>query len=160
MKIAGVALTLVAAVAAALWFLRPTEATVALAQYGRASCVSPKQDGGRRYWNSTLSLPGGASVKVTAEDQTGGLAYVEFSDGTTRHITTLRDYVYPHDLRIARESMTLWILNSGLGGGIFREAHLYEYNLVSRVLVRDLDVDPDDLPDACQVPGADLAPNR
>jgi hypothetical protein len=147
--IAGVVLTLLASSAAAAWLARPTDVAIALGRFALASCVPSKQDAGGRYWNSTLLLRTDTSVRVTAEERPSSFAHVEFSDGTKREITARRDYVYPHDIRIAGHGETLWILTSGLGGGVFPEAHLYEYNLPSRTLVRALDVDPNDLPTAC-----------
>ena len=114
-----------------------------------ATCVAPYDTPAGRAWDRNIGLRDGTSVNVSANGSVDGYVFARYPDGATRHITTHRDYVYPHDIRRDRDSRTLWIVNSGWAAGIWREAHLYQYDLPSRILVRDLDVDPDDLPDPC-----------
>ena len=150
----GVGAALVTTGAVAAFIARPSEADRALQKYAAAGCVRPHSEQGTRTWNNEIELHTGLKINVSAKAFVGGLVFVRYPDSSVRHVTTLRDYVYPHDIRLTDDTKTLWILNSGLGGGIWPEAHLYEYDISSRILVRDLDVDPDHLPEPCPVTAA------
>jgi hypothetical protein len=147
----GFGAVVVAVAATAVLHARPTDTDLALAKYAAASCLDPHRTPTGQAWDNNLVLRNGTLVNVSANAFVGGLVLVRYPDGTTRDVTTLRDYVYPHDIRLTPGSQTLWIVNSGLAAGIWREAHLYQYDLTSRVLVRDIDLDPDGLPARCPV---------
>jgi hypothetical protein len=131
--------------------LKPSEAARAIQMYSAATCVSPRGVPTGRMWNNDVPLSTGTSINVAADSFIGSVVSVRYPDGTERHVPTLRDYVYPYDIRLTPDSKSLWILNSGLAAGIWHEAHLYEYDISTRILVHDLDVDPDDLPEPCPV---------
>jgi hypothetical protein len=81
--------------------------------------------------------------------QTSSMFELAFSDEDyRRQVTTLWDFVHVQDARIDRATNTLWLLISG-GWGVFDRARLYEYDLNSRTIARELDFDPEDLPSAC-----------
>jgi hypothetical protein len=136
-----------AVVATAAWaWSRPTEADQVLGTLSHAVCLERQAQSQPASWDTTLVLRDGSRARLTAQAFIGGLVFVEFADGTTRHITSLRDYVYPSQLRWSESTQTLWITNAG--SGIVPEAHVYEYDMAARRLVRDLDIDPHRVP-AC-----------
>jgi hypothetical protein len=156
----GIGAGLVTIAAVSVFVAKPSETDRTLQEYVAARCVEPHSERGTRTWNNNIELPYGLNINVSADGSTGGLVLVRYPDKAVRHVTMLRDYVYPHDIRLTADAKTLWILNRGLGGGIWPEARLYEYDVISRILVRDLDVDPDDLPEPCPVTTAQAAAQR
>lgn len=133
------------------WWTQPTERDALIERYATASCVTPHSTPTGRRWSQGVARADGSSVQVSGEAFVGGLVAVRYPDGTTRHVTALRDYVYPHDIRLDPDSRTLWIVTSGLAAGIWPEAHLYEYDIATRI-AHEVEVAPDSLPEACPIP--------
>ena len=138
-------------ISGAVWFAYPTETRTLLGRYSRSVCLSPHLDGqSTRSWDNSVRLPNPGSFKVTGKAWIGGEFEVAFADdGIARSITKYYDYIYPSDARFESKTNTLWLVVNGSGGGVFREARLYQYDVSSRTLARELDIDPDDLPAPC-----------
>jgi hypothetical protein len=134
------------------WIAGRGEKDIAFEHYRKATCIASSVYQGTRSWNATLRLPGGVSVRVTAEAWVSGRFELAFSNETgTRSVTRTRDYVYPHDARYEPATQTLWLIVSGHGGGVFPEARVYQYDLNSRTIRGEWDVSPDDVSDECPV---------
>lgn len=121
-----------------------------LESFRQARCVTPRLGAQGASWDTPVALRGAPTIHVSAEAAVGGLVLVRYPDGSVRHVTAPRDYIYPHDIRVASDERTLWIVTRGVLAGVLPRAYLHEYDVPSRVLVRELELDPEELPAPCR----------
>jgi len=137
------------------WAQWPTAERGALGRYSSATCVSPVRSSDRTTWDTTIPLGNGKSARVRATGDLRSMFELTFSDEDYRRdVTTFWDYSYPRDARVTRSTNTLWlVVSGGLGGGTlvrgFDRARLYEYDLASRAIAHEYDIQPSALPQAC-----------
>ncbi len=138
---------------------RPTAERITLARYSASACVPSSRAAGKSSWNTALSLGGKESVQVLATGEMRSMFELAFSDEEhRRQVTTFWDYSYPRDARISRSTNTLWLLvTGGLGGGgaiatllgLSDRARLYEYDLGTRTIAHEHELEVESLPASC-----------
>lgn len=103
------------------------------------------------YYGSVITLS-----RVESSGAMRSMFELAFSDEDwRRQVTTFWDYSYPVDARLSRSTNTLWLVvsgglgGSGLIGRLSDRAKLYEYDLVTRTIAHEFDLDPPDLPPPC-----------
>lgn len=134
----------------------PRESTRSLvAKYRLATCapltinphISPRST---RSWNADLTLWNGSKVVVQAAAMPGGIVTVTHPSTGERFVAAAAgDYVYPDDIRIDRQTDRLYIIASGLAGGLWSRTVLFEYDLRSQRQTARRGVKDKDLPKAC-----------
>ena len=133
-----------------------TESKLWLRGFSNAECIAPHPDIPEKAWNSRIRWLSG-SFRITGQTGVGGEIFIRFADdGLVRRITTYHDYEYPSDVRLDLSTRRLWIATKGLRGGISAVAHLYLYDLESRIGT-SIEVDPDHVPTPCSTKAADRA---
>lgn len=129
--------------------------------YSHAECIAPVYEPPYHHiptWNETITLSPGLIVTVEGEGFVHGGVVVVYSHGTAQRVVADPPlYVYPYDVRIDRQSGRLYVVASGLAGGLWRRTVLYEYDLVERTLLHEVDVDRDSLPPRCPPRANDAA---
>jgi hypothetical protein len=133
------------------WSWQPSAEQLAVDRYTAAACIAPHRRGDLNSWDSLLHLAESKSVRVVASGNMNTTFDLVFSDEDyTRQVTTWWDYSYPRDAKLQRSTATLWLLVTGGVGGPFSDrARLYEFDLKSRIIAHEMDVDPEDLPKPC-----------
>ena len=154
--VGGIACLTAAGVTWARW---PTAGRTALARYSAAACVSPTRASDKRFWNSNIPLGSDKSVRVLATGEMRTMFELHFSDEDyRRQATTFWDYSYPSDARISRSTNTLWlVVAGGLGfsgllarwSGLSDRARLYEYDLGTRTIAHEFDLQLEAFPAWC-----------
>lgn len=155
-SVGGIACLTAAGVA---WVRWPNAERTALARYSAAACVSPTQASDTRFWNANVQLRSDKSVRVLATGEMRTVFELHFSDEDyRRQVTTFWDYSYPSDARISRSTNTLWlVVAGGLGfdgllsrwAGLSNRARLYEYDLGTRTIAHEFDVQVEAFPAWC-----------
>ena len=129
-----------------------------LAEYKAATCLPlttnleiwPRTT---RSWNATVTLKDGSKVTVKAATMPGGLVTVSYpASGQQFVAANAGDYVYPYDIRIDNQNDRLYIVASGLAGGIWSRTVLFEYDLAEHRETARRGVRDKDLPKACPGP--------
>jgi len=122
--------------------------------YNAATCVLPSADprGGTitREWSKTLLLHDGSKVIIKGIQAPGGrveLLYPVTNRGTIA--IDPGDYIYPSDIRLDGRRDHLYVKARGLGGGMFAQTWLFEYDLEHHQLLKRTRVRADALPAEC-----------
>ena len=98
-------------------------------------------------WSHAVQVRPGLSVTLMAKCCIRGRFEALYSDETApREVGHPGDYVYPRELRVDPRSMRAFAMASGLAGGIFQKTVIFEYDLVKRRAVSEIEVDPRLLP--------------
>jgi len=134
---------------------RPDDRDLIVA-YSRAQCLFPVPKGeygdSSRNWNHTIELADGLQVLVEAYCFVHGQATVRYSDDQETHVVVpSRFYVYPCDIRVDSDQTRLYVMSSGLASGLWPETVLYEYDLIVRKTLRQVEVDARALPSKCPI---------
>ncbi|MBS1855643.1 MAG: hypothetical protein JST11_09785 [Acidobacteria bacterium] len=80
----------------------------------------------------------------------GGAVAVRFlDDGKTVVAADAGDYVYPYDVRFDQKFDLLYVVASGLAGGLFWRTYLFEYDLRARRQLVRRRVSDRDMPPVC-----------
>ena len=124
-----------------------------IARYRAAVCVPclshSRIDPKTREWDHTLTLSDGSRVIVRGAEMVGGSIGVRYLDtGQSEVAANAGDYVYPADVRIDTEKDLLYVVASGLAGGIFDVTVLFEYDLRNHRLLSQRHVSNRALPTA------------
>jgi hypothetical protein len=126
-----------------------------IAKYKAATCL-PLESNPRtlprstRSWNATITLKDGSKATVKAAAMPGGSVTVTYlSSGSVVVAADAGDYVYPYDIRIDTENDRLYVVASGLAGGIWMRTVLFEYDLGKHRQTAHHGVKDKDLPKAC-----------
>jgi hypothetical protein len=82
-------------------------------------------------------------------DKVGHVDIRYLPDGQDLTIVPPRDYVYPMDIQINRDSALLYTKTAGLAAGIWRETWLHVYDLRQQKLLSHVLVDAAVLPPDC-----------
>jgi hypothetical protein len=133
-------------------FAAPSGSTKSLlANYKAAACISPRKlDSATRIWDAEITITNGSKVTVKAASMVGGLVTVTYpASGEQVVAANAGDYVYPFDIRINNQNDQLYIVASGLAGGIWQRTVLFEYDLRARRQIARHGVKDKDLPTAC-----------
>lgn len=141
----------IAASITGVWACSAAEERSAVARFAKAMCISPERGAdGQRVWRNTVALGEGHFVRVLSSGEMRSMFEVAFSDEDwRRQVTTFWDYSYPRDARLSPSTNTLWLVVSGGLGNLFDRAKLYEYDLATRTIAHDFDLEPADLPTPC-----------
>ena len=145
--------TVALAAAAVVWLRWPTEQARQMERYAAATCLPPYHSDKGTWWNHVIPLARGSSVRLQSSGAMNGMFELAFSDEDhRRQVTSWWGYSYPHDARINESTQTLWlVVAGGLGGALtwFDNARLYEYDLTTRTIAREVDFHPRHLPPRC-----------
>jgi hypothetical protein len=122
-----------------------------LTKYKAATCINPRKvDRATRIWNAEITMMNGSKVAIEAASMVGGLVTVTYlASGERLVAANAGDYVYPYDIRINNQHDRLYIVASGLAGGIWQRTVLFEYDLKVRRQTARHGVKDKDLPTAC-----------
>lgn len=129
-----------------------------LAKYKGATCLPLMVNSGisppdTRAWNATVTTKNGSEVTVNAATMPGGIVTVTYLASGQRFIAAnAGDYVYPYDIRIDNQNDRLYVVASGLAGGIWSRTVLFEYDLQEHRETARRGVRDKDLPKACPGP--------
>jgi hypothetical protein len=131
----------------------PKESTKSLlARYKAATCV-PSARTPYRSWDAELAVSNGSKVVIKAAEIPGGLVMVtDLGSGDQFVAANAGDYVYPHDIRIDKQRDLLYIIASGLAGGLWWRTVLFEYDLRSHQRTARRRIKDKGLPKACPGP--------
>jgi hypothetical protein len=128
-------------------------------QYKTATCLpittSPyvPEDKKTRFWDTTVVLRDGSTVTVKAATMTGGVVNLIYLVSGQQYVAAnAGDYVYPTDIRIDTQHDRLYVVASGLAGGIWHRTVLFEYDLRERRQTARRGVKDRDLPNECPGP--------
>ena len=92
-------------------------------------------------WDQTIIFGDGRSVQVFGHDGPGGSISFKYSDDSEpKQIVGSWDYVYPCEIRYNQDTQRIYIRQSGLSGGMFKEIVLYEYDLKARNMIHRVHV--------------------
>jgi hypothetical protein len=80
---------------------------------------------------------------VTVTDLGSGARFIAANAG---------DYVYPYDVRVDKQNDRLYVIASGLAGGIWQRTVLFQYDLRMHRQTARRGVRDKDLPKACPGP--------
>ncbi len=95
------------------------------------------------YWDSNLNRPDGVTVSVKALDVLSNVAVKYSDEGQKREVYHYQDYIFPIDIRVSGNVM--YVLVSGLAGGMTNETRLIVFDLATRKTLHDLRIDHNDL---------------
>jgi hypothetical protein len=103
-----------------------------------------------RKWDTVLTLSDGSKVKVKGAQMPGGRITVGYvTTGGESVAANAGDYIYPSDVRLDSRGDLLYVKATGLGGGIWHETWLFEYDLRGQRLLQRLEVVDSALPAEC-----------
>ncbi len=130
-----------------------------LAKYKAATClpltISPAMPRKTRSWQAEVTIANGSRIVVEAAAIPGGYVTVRYLDTSEKVIAAnAGDYVYPYDIRINRQTDRLYVVASGLAGGIWQRTVLFEYDLRARRQTAKRGVNDKDLPEGCPAPAS------
>jgi len=123
-------------------------------QYNAATCISPSLMPGpnpaSREWNAKILLLDGSQVFVTGAQMPGGRIDIRYpKSGENVVAADAGDYIYPSDVRLNPQNDDLYVKASGLGGGIWFETWLFEYDIRAQRLLKRQKVVDKALPTEC-----------
>jgi hypothetical protein len=95
-------------------------------------------------------MTNGSKVAINAASMVGGMVTVKYlASGEQLIAANAGDYVYPNDIRINNLADRLYIVASGLAGGLWQRTVLFEYDLHAHLQIARHGVRDKDLPTAC-----------
>ena len=128
-------------------------------RYKAATCIPVLQDASpihSREWKTALTLTDRSQVIVAGMQSPGGRISLDYvNSGRSVVAANAGDYIYPADVRVNLGKDLLYVEASGLGGGIWQETWLFDYDLRSQKLLRREKVTENGLPAWCQAANID-----
>jgi len=94
-------------------------------------------------WDRTLTFSNNLSVRIYGHEGPSGVGaiYLKYSDeATPRMIAGSWDYVGPYAIRFDQQLRVLFIKQSGLSAGVFKETILCEYDLQRRTMLHQVHI--------------------
>lgn len=122
-------------------------------RYAAAACLAlsttPHVQPPVREWDAVVRTSRGQALRLSGAQTVGGRIVARDERGTVHVVADAGDYVYPDDVRTSAETDRIFVKASGLGGGMFSETWLFEYDLENLRQVDKIRVDPAVLPPEC-----------
>jgi hypothetical protein len=108
------------------------------------SNIHPSEPG----WSTTLDIPSGVTVTLTARCCVGGRFRAKYSDELeSRNVGNPGDYVYPLEMRMDRKTLHAFGMASGLAGGVSEKTVIFQYDLTRRQAIGQVEVSRKILPE-------------